>query len=138
MQFEKLKFRNRLLITFLFVFIPLILLGSSFFYYQVKNKLQGSIEKELQDTTDALTNLIQTSASVSIKARLHSIAEKNRDIATYYYDRYTSGSLSRSEAIERIEEIFLSQPIGISGYIYCFYFTSNKVIDLCNILIALR
>ncbi len=119
MQFEKLKFRNRLLITFLFVFIPLILLGSSFFYYQVKNKLQGSIEKELQDTTDALTNLIQTSASVSIKARLHAIAEKNRDIATYYYDRYTSGSLSRSEAIERIEEIFLSQPIGISGYIYC-------------------
>jgi hypothetical protein len=55
---------------------------------------------------------------VSIKTRLHSIAEKNKDIAQYFYDRYKSGSLTREEALKRIEEIFLSQTIGVSGYIY--------------------
>ncbi|MBU1344695.1 MAG: cache domain-containing protein [Proteobacteria bacterium] len=103
----------------MFVFIPLILIGSSIAYYQVKKILQTSIEKELQDTTDSLVNLIKTTASVSIKNRLHAIAEKNLDIAQYYYKKYQSGLISRTQAIETIEEIFLSQPVGISGYIYC-------------------
>ena len=128
MIFHKLKFRNRLFITFLMVFIPLILLGSAFVYYQVKKILQTSIEKELQDSTEALSNLIQTSAAVSIKTRLHGIAEKNKDIAQYFYDRYRSGSLTREEALQRIEEIFLSQTIGVSGYIYCL--NSKGVLEL--------
>jgi len=128
MIFHKLKFRNRLFITFLMVFIPLILLGSAFVYYQVKKILQTGIEKELQDSTDALSNLIQTSAAVSIKTRLHGIAEKNMDIARYFYDRYRSGSLTREEALQRIEEIFLSQTIGVSGYIYCL--NSKGVVEI--------
>nr|NJM01826.1 hypothetical protein [Desulfobacula sp.] len=99
-MFYKLKFRNRLFLTFLMVFIPLVLLGSAFVYVQVKQILQAGIEKELQDSTDALTNLIQTSAAVSIKTRLHGIAEKNRDIAQYFYNRYSSGSLTREEAVQ--------------------------------------
>ena len=119
MLFAKLKFRNKLLLTFLFVFIPLILIGSTIAYFQVKKILQTSIEKELEDSTDSLLHLIKTSASVSIKNRLHAIAEKNLDIVQYYYSKYRSGLLSRSEAIKIIEEIFSSQSIGISGYIYC-------------------
>jgi len=127
-MFHQLKFRNRVFITFLIVFIPLILLGSAFVYVQVKKILQTSIEKELQDSTDALTNLIQTSAAVSIKTRLHGIAEKNRDIAGYFYDRYRSGSLTKEEALKRIEEIFLAQTIGVSGYIYCL--NSKGIIEI--------
>lgn len=119
MLLAKLKFRNKLLITFLFVFIPLILIGSTIAYYQIKSRLQASIEKELQDTTDSLLNLIKTSASVSIKNRLHAIAEKNLEIAQYFYSKHRSGLLTRSQAIKIIEEIFSSQSIGISGYIYC-------------------
>ena len=128
MLFGTLKFRNRLLITFLFVFIPLILMGSGFIYYQVKKILQNSIEKELQDQNDALADLIKTSASVSIKTHLHAIAEKNMDIARHFYERYRSGSLSRAEAVERIEEIFLTQPVGISGYIYCL--NSKGIVEI--------
>ena len=119
MLFKRLRFKNKLLVTFMFVFIPLILFGSSIAYFQVKKILQTGIEKELHDTTDSLVNLIETSARVSIENRLHAIAEKNMDIASYYYSKHKSGLLSRSEAIEIIEEIFLSQSIGISGYIYC-------------------
>ena len=119
MPFAKLKFRNKLLVTFMFAFIPLILIGSTIAYYQVKKILLTGIERELQETTDSLVNLIKTSATVSIKNRLHAIAEKNLDIAQYYYSKYRSGLLSRAEAMKLIEEIFLSQDIGISGYIYC-------------------
>lgn len=119
MVFAKFKFKNKLLLTFLFVFIPLILIGSTIAYYQVKKIIQTGINKELQDTTDSLVNLIKTSASVSKKNRLHAIAEKNMDIASHYYNKYRTGILSKSEAVETIEEIFLSQPVGITGYIYC-------------------
>ncbi|CCK80079.1 cache domain-containing protein [Desulfobacula toluolica] len=113
------KYRNRLLFAFLIVFVPLILISSTIAYYQVKKILQTNIEKELQDTTLSLLNLIQTSAALSIKNRLHAIADKNLDIARYYYGKYQSGLLSRSEAITIIEEIFLSQSVGMKGYIYC-------------------
>ena len=63
--------------------------------------------------------MIRTAASVSIKNRLRAIAEKNLDIAEYYYSKHRSGLLSKKEAIGLIQEIFLSQSIGISGYIYC-------------------
>ncbi len=119
MLFEKLKFKNKILLTFLLVFIPLIIIGSTIAYYQAKKILQTNIEKELQDTTDSLVNLIETAASVSIKNRLQAIAEKNLDIAQYYYSKYRSGLLTRPQAIKIIEEIFQSQSIGISGYIYC-------------------
>jgi len=119
MLFEKLKFKNKILLTFLFVFIPLIIIGSTIAYYQAKKILQTNIEKELQSTTNSLVNLINTAASVSIKNRLQAIAEKNLDIAQYYYSKYRSGLLTRSQAIKIIEEIFLSQSIGLSGYIYC-------------------
>ena len=65
---------------------------------------------------------------MSIKTRLHGIAEKNKDIARYFYDRYRSGTLTREDALQRIEEIFLSQTIGVSGYIYCL--NSKGVVEL--------
>ncbi len=119
MFFKPLKFKNKILLTFLSVFVPLILMGSTLAYLQVKQVLQADIEKELQDTTDHLVNLIRTSASVSIKNRLQAIAEKNLDIAQYYYNKHMSGLLSRAQALKTIEEVFLSQSVGISGYIYC-------------------
>ncbi|NOX33228.1 MAG: response regulator [Deltaproteobacteria bacterium] len=119
MSFMNFKFRNKLLLSFLLVFVPLILIGSAIFYFQAKKILRANIEKELQDATQSLSTLINTSAKVSIKNRLHAIAEKNLDITQYYYSKYRSGLLSKAEAIKTIEEIFLSQSVGISGYIYC-------------------
>ena len=94
-------------------------LGSPIAYFQLKKTLQFNIEKELQNTTDSVVNFIESAAYVSIKNRLRTIAEKNLDIAQYYYSKYRSGLLTRSEAIKIIEEVFLNQSIGISGYIYC-------------------
>ncbi len=119
MLFKQLKFRNKLLASFLTAFVPLILIGSSIGYLQTKKILETSIENKLSQTTASLANLIQTSANISIKNRLRAIAEKNYDIAEYYYSKHRSGLLTRDQAIHTIEEIFINQPIGISGYIYC-------------------
>jgi two-component system cell cycle sensor histidine kinase/response regulator CckA len=119
MLFKKFKFRNKLLASFLAVFLPLILIGSTVAYLQTKKILETSIENELNQTTTSLVNLIQISAAISIQNRLRAIAEKNYDIAEYYYSKHRSGLLTREQAIRTIEEIFLNQPIGISGYIYC-------------------
>jgi PAS domain S-box-containing protein len=119
MLFKQFKFRNKLLASFLAVFVPLIFIGSTIAYLQTKKILETSIENELSQTTASLANLIQTSANISIQNRLRAIAEKNLDIAEYYYSKHRSGLLTREQAIHTIEEIFLNQPIGISGYIYC-------------------
>lgn len=119
MPINTLKFRNKLLLSFLAVLIPLILIGSLLYYYQMKAIIESNIEKELQNSSNSLIDLIQTSARLSIKNRLQAIAEKNLEIAEYFYNKHRSGLVTREEAIKTIEEIFLNQSIGISGYIYC-------------------
>ncbi|MFH2057710.1 MAG: cache domain-containing protein [Pseudomonadota bacterium] len=97
----------------------MILLCSTIAYYKVEKILQTSIEKELKATSGAFINLIQTSARISVKNRLRAIAEKNLDIAQYYYEKFESGLLDKEQVIETIGQIFLSQSVGKSGYIYC-------------------
>ncbi|SLM32852.1 putative Histidine kinase [Desulfamplus magnetovallimortis] len=127
-----LKIRDRLLLTFLVVFIPLMIAGSGISYFKIKKVLMANIEKELNEKTDALVKMIKASASVSIKNRLCAIAEKNLDIAEYYYNKYRSGLLIREEAIKMIEEVFLSQSVGISGYIYCIDSNATVVVHPNN------
>ena len=119
MHFKNLKFKHKILITFLSVFFFLFAIGSPVAYYQIKKKIQFNIEQELQNTTDSVVNSIKTAALISLKTRLRAIAEKNLDIAQYYYSKYRSGLLSREQAFKIIEETFLNQSIGVSGYIYC-------------------
>jgi PAS domain S-box-containing protein len=123
-----MKFRNRLLISVLLVFLPLIIAGGTFTYYQMKKMLETSIEKELHQTTQSLFSLIETTASIAIRNRLGAIAEKNFDLTEYYYSKHRSGLLTRQEAIDTLEEIFLNQSIGISGYVYCLNSNGDVVI----------
>jgi len=119
MFIKRLKIRNQLLISFILLFVPLTLVGTTLSYHQVQNLLRKSYERELKNTTASLTQLIKTAASVSVKNRLRAIAEKNLDIAEHYYNKYRSGLLTRQQAIAIIEETFMSQDIGLNGYIYC-------------------
>ncbi|MBI9092989.1 MAG: cache domain-containing protein [Desulfobacterium sp.] len=119
MILRKLKIKNKLLVSFLLFSLPIILAMGTVVYVQVKQVLENSIERELKNTTDALVTMIQTSATVSIRNRLRAIAEKNLDIAEYYYNKHRSGLITKSQAMASIKEAFLCQTIGKSGYIYC-------------------
>ncbi len=128
MIFQTLPFRNKLLVSFLLIFIPLILVGGTLSYYQVKQILETSIEKELRHTTESLFTLVETTAAISIRNRLAAIAEKNLDLTEFYYSKHRSGLLTRQEAIDILEEIFLHQSIGINGYIYCINSNADVII----------
>ncbi len=114
-----LKFRNKLLLSFVIVFVPLILISKILVFVQSQKFLEAGIEKELNQSSTFLTDLIHTAAELSIKNRLKAIAEKNLEIVEYFYSKHRSGLLSRQQTLTTIEEIFNVQSIGISGYIYC-------------------
>jgi PAS domain S-box-containing protein len=128
LSIKSLKFRNRLLVSVLLVFLPLIIAGGTFTYYQMKQMLETSIEKELHQTTLSLFSLIETTAAIAIRNRLGAIAEKNFDLTEYYYSKHRSGLMTRQEAIDTLEEIFSNQSIGISGYVYCLNSNGDVVI----------
>jgi PAS domain S-box-containing protein len=118
-MFKGLRIRYKLLISYSIVFILSISMGSAFIYLLVRENIKANIESELNNTTNAILNLVQTSAAVSIKNHLRAVAEKNLDLVRHLYDEYRRGSLSLEQAKASAATLMLSQPIGESGYIYC-------------------
>lgn len=74
--------------------------------------------RELSNTTKIITGMIYNSATVAIKNHLKSIADKNKEIISHYYNLYKSGSISFSEFNNKVYNYLLTQKIGISGYPY--------------------
>jgi len=114
-----LRIRYKLLVSYSIVFILSITMGSAFIYLLVRENIKRNIESELNNTTNAILNLVQTSAAVSIKNRLRAVAEKNLELVRYHYNQFRQGILTEEQAQERVANLMLSQTIGQSGYIYC-------------------
>ncbi len=94
-------------------------IGSMIIFFLMRSSIETNIERELKNSTTTILNMVQTSATVSVKNYLRAVVEKNRDIAAHFYDQYEKGMLTEEEAKARAGEVMLSQPIGKSGYIYC-------------------
>jgi PAS domain S-box-containing protein len=114
-----LRIRHKLLLAYSAVFILSLTLGNGFIYQSVRRTIETNIESELKNTTTTILNMVNNAAELSIKNYLRAIAEKNRDVAQYYYGLYQSGELTEEEAIKRARRVLLSQTIGKTGYIYC-------------------
>ncbi|WP_321494186.1 cache domain-containing protein [uncultured Desulfobacter sp.] len=114
-----LKFRNKLLISFLIIFVPFILISKTLVYVQSQKLIEACIEKDLNQRATFLKDLIRTAAGIGIKDKLKTIAEKNVEIVDYFYSKYQSGLMDKHQAMQTIEDIVTSQTIGASGYIYC-------------------
>ncbi len=128
MILKRLNFKNKLIVSFLIVFIPMFVIGGAIAYYKIKHFLETRIENELNQNLSALHRIIETTAQVAIKTHLSAIAQKNYAIADHYYQKVLSGVLSKEQAIQTIEEIFLSQDIGINGYIYCINSNGDLIV----------
>ncbi len=114
-----LRIRHKLLLAYSAVFILSLTLGTGFIYQSVRRTIEFNIESELKNTTTTILNMVNNAAQLSIKNYLRAIAEKNRDVAQYYYNLYRTGELTEAQAIERARRVLLSQTIGKTGYIYC-------------------
>lgn len=118
-MFALTRIRHKLLFYYTLLFALSLSVGFATIYVIIRDSLQKNIESELQNTTTAVYNLVQTSATVSIKNYLRGVAEKNVEIIDSLYRQSRQGLLTDAEAREKAAAVLLSQTIGESGYIYC-------------------
>jgi signal transduction histidine kinase len=111
--------RNKLFISYFSGFVIALLIGSLTIYFFLRTTLRNNIENELKGSTTSILNLVQTSATISLKNYLRAIVEKNHDIVKQIHRQVQLGLLSEPEAKRRAAGLLLSQQIGASGYIYC-------------------
>ena len=116
---RNLPIRYKMLLSYSTVFILSITISSAVIYSIVRDTIKANIESELKNTSAAILNMVQISASVAIKNHLRAVAEKNLEIVRYHYDLYLKGSLSEAEAQKRAKAVLLAQQIGATGYIAC-------------------
>ena len=126
--FSDLRIRFKLLIIFSSVFFISLAIVSLIIHSFVRSTLENNIESELQNTTTTIRNMVKAAADVSIKNHLRAVAEKNREIVSYFHDQFLQGILNETTAISRAREVLLSQTIGKTGYIYCV--NSNGIIEI--------
>ncbi len=109
----------KMLLSYSTAFILSITISSAVIYSTVRDTIETNIESELKNTSAAILNMVQISASVAIKNYLRGVAEKNLEIVSHHYDLYTKGMLSEAEAQKRAKGMLLAQQIGVTGYIAC-------------------
>ena len=117
--FRNLPIRYKMLLSYSTVFILSITISSAVIYSIVRDTIKANIESELKNTSAAILNMVQISASVAIKNHLRAVAEKNLEIVRYHYDLYLKGLLGEADAKKRAKGMLLAQQIGITGYIAC-------------------
>lgn len=117
--FRNLRIRFKLLGGYSIIFIIATLLGGSVIYYTVRSTIEANIESELTNSTAAISNMVRTAASTSIKNYLRAVAEKNKEIIQDIYADYEKGLISEETAKKLSKKILLSQTIGKTGYIFC-------------------
>jgi two-component system, NtrC family, sensor kinase len=125
-RFHNLRIRFKLLIIYSAIFVFSLSLASFIIHAFVRKTLEKNIESELQNTTTTILNMVKTAADVSIKNHLRALAEKNREVVTYFYEQHLQGNFNEATAKIRAQEVLLSQTIGKTGYIYCV--NSNGII----------
>lgn len=86
--------------------------------YIGKGILKKTTDESLNNVTNQVYSLLESSVELSIKNYLRGIAEKNKEITDSYYKKYKNGELTQDELLKKISEILLSQKIGKTGYIY--------------------
>lgn len=136
--FRNLRIKNKLLLSYSVVFILSMTLGFSSIYYVVRLSLERNIESELHNTTTSILNLVETSATVSIKNYLRGVAEKNLEIAGYFYSKFVAGHMDEATAKQMASEVLLSQKIGETGYIYCLDSAGTVVVHPSKPLLSVN
>ncbi|MDY6879810.1 MAG: cache domain-containing protein [Desulfatiglans sp.] len=114
-----LPIRYKLILSYSSLFVLVITAISVVIYSLVKEVLEENIERELKNSTESILTLVKTSAIVSIRNHLSSLAHNNRDAVKYFYNQYRNGDMSEDQAKDMASTFLLHQTVGKTGYIYC-------------------
>lgn len=113
-----LGFSKQIMLLLMSLVIICITLTEVISYKMTSDLNNNLVMENLQTLTDSTYNLIDSSVNASIKNHLRAIAEKNKNIVELYYSKVIKGELSEAEAKQAIANIFETQSIGETGYIY--------------------
>lgn len=116
---KNLSIKFKLFLSYALIFIIILSLGFALLFFQVRGALEQKIKEELNQSTQTITDMIETAATVSIRNHLKAIAEKNKEIVSFFYQKFLDGEISKSDAKHRAVQVLLSQTVGKTGYLYC-------------------
>jgi len=115
--FTNVKVKYKLLIIYFCVFFAILTTSGYFIYTNVKEQIETQIESELNKSLDIVAKIIETVSTRNSKNKLESIANKNKLIVEYYYNLSKKGEITKDEALEDLNSIFLKQKVGKTGYL---------------------
>ncbi|KDR96254.1 diguanylate cyclase (GGDEF) domain-containing protein [Peptoclostridium litorale DSM 5388] len=115
---KRLGFSKQIVLLLMSLVVICIALTEVISYNMTSDLNNRLVMENLQTLTDSTYNLIDSSVNVSIKNYLKAIAEKNKNIVELYYGKFMKGELSETEAKQAVANIFETQSIGETGYIY--------------------
>jgi len=114
-----MRIRNKLFLAYSCLFVISAVVAGVVIYSQVRTIIEKSIESELVRTTGTIANMVRANAAASIKNYLRAVAEKDLDVARDLHRQAQRGLITEEEAKQRASQVFLSQSIGKTGFIYC-------------------
>ena len=117
--FGNMQIRDKLLVVYIGLLIPMLVIGGLGTIYLTRAIIRSHIESDFQQATDSIANLVETTATTTIKTHLRTIAESNRQIVALLYHQARAGEMTMTEARRRIREMLSAQVIGETGYIFC-------------------
>lgn len=115
---KRLSIRFKLFFIYSLVATAVFSCAFTVFYIHVRNHLEHQIKHALTLSNQAITSLIETAGTVSIKIRLRTIAEKNLENIDRIYHDFQDHLISEREAKTQAAALLLNQKIGRAGYIY--------------------
>lgn len=116
--------RKRIFYAFLTALCPVLILLIFLIELILVPAIEHYAREELVNSTEIFTQTVRSSATIAVRSYLHAIADNNRQIAREILSKIDREE-NRDEAIRRIKQIFLSQQVGSSGYIYCLDSAGN-------------
>ena len=115
--FENLKVKYKLMVIYFSSFFIILSISGFFIYSNVKEQIEHQIQRELSQSIDSITKIIETLSKDIAKKELKLMALKNKAIVDYYYSLYKNNELTKTEALHDLKKIFAKQIIGKSGYL---------------------
>ncbi len=115
---KNLPLRFKLLGVYSLIFFFVSAIGLSAIWFYTWGTIKAEMENELQNTTDAIWNLVTTTADASIRNHLRAVAKTNLEMVEEIYAKYQAGLISEADGRALAADLLLSQTIGTTGYVY--------------------
>jgi diguanylate cyclase (GGDEF)-like protein/PAS domain S-box-containing protein len=118
LKINKSRLSYKISLTLSAVFLSICILGSWIAYTLVRGVIAQHLKQNLNGTVNAVQEIIQTSAELSIRSYLRSVVEQNTVILTDLYNQSETGRITADEAKSRVKALVGAQRIGDTGYNY--------------------